>query len=294
MMEDPYSILGVSKNASDSDIKTTYRKLAKQYHPDAHPGDEQALKKFQAINAAYDLLKDKNQRARYDQHVHWNNRGGAGQDFTARSAGRQAGFDMFGEWEAILKNHGIFGDAAREYRSSQPPPRPRKQDITYPLEIDFADAILGTKTDMALGDGRVVTVKIPSGAETGMRLRLKGQGKQGGDAYAELTVRSDKKMQREGRNIVIQLPISIDEAVLGGKVQVETLTGVIELMIPPYSSSGDRLRLKGRGVKASAKKLAGDFLIELKIIMPEYPDSQLEEAIQRWKKLGAPHNPREN
>ncbi len=284
-MQDPYNILGVKRDADTHEIKNVYRNLAKQHHPDTHPGDEENLKRFQEINAAYDILKDPKQREQYDLggFGSWSGAGGNS------SRGQQNDFGMFDEsWQGIFQDSGgLFTDKHADYQKSV------RKDVTIATEIDFADAVLGCTTYVTLDDGRQVSVKVPAGVETGVKLRLRGQGRHGGDSYAEIFVRPDKKMYREGRNIVVNLPISIDEAVLGGKVKVETLTGTIELMVPANSSTGSRLRLKGRGVQATSKQLAGDFLIILQIMLPDSPDSRLQEAIKNWKNKSLGYNPRQ-
>ena len=286
MSQDPYKILGVSRVATDAEIKAEYRKLAKKYHPDLKPDDADNAQKFKEISAAYDNIKDAEARRKYQSddtvnnfHKNYQNRqrqGGFNSDFA---------FNNLGGWDNIFKQSQFYGD-------DDVPSGPYRRDVTYGVEIEFEEAVLGTQKHITREDGQKVKVTIPAGTQAGTKLRLRGQGKHGGDSYVEIFVKENKHFRLEGRNVVADLPITIDEAILGGKVKVETLTGTVELMVPAFSSSGNRLRLKGRGVAATEKELAGDLMLILQIVLPEIGDSELKRAIEDWRRKSGGYTPK--
>ncbi len=274
MNHDPYKMLGVSPVASDGEIKTAYHRLAKKYHPDIRPGDEEYSKKFKEINVAYDAIKNTKNKQKQAKESMFGQQ--SQDDFV---------FSGFNQWNDIL-NKGRYQNE-ENFSSAQ-----QRKNVNSSLEIEFADAVLGVQKQISREDGKKIKVSIPPGTQTGTKLRLRGQGVRGGDVFVEIFVTPDKKFRLEGRNVVSELSISIDEAVLGGKVKVETLTGVIELMIPAYSSSGNKLRLKGRGVPGAGKQLAGDLLLVLQIMLPEPTDSELQKIIADWKEKNGGYKPK--
>lgn len=306
MPNDPYEILGLTKTATADEIKKAYRKLARTSHPDLHPDDSDAEERFKAISAAYDILKDPETRARYDA----GEIDGLGAERPKRQYYRdfadatdnvyqqQHGFgpdadpgDIFAE---ILRNRARasggndFGN--RGFSAAGP-------DLRYSLEVPFLDAVRGAETRITLPDGQALAVKIPKGTEDGQTLRLRGKGSPGfgggpvGDALITILVRPHAVFRRDGDDILLTLPITIDEAVLGGKVTAPTIDGPVSLTIPPGVSSGRILRLRGRGVDRAGAKTKGDQKVELKIMAPPEPDEGLREYLSEWRKANA-YDPR--
>lgn len=304
MPDDPYKALGLTKSASADDIKKAYRKLVRTSHPDLHPDDAAAEARFKAISAAYDILKDPVTRARFDageidaqgterpqrqyyrdfadasDNVYQQRRGAGGQPDPAdifaeilRNRGRSAGGDGFG---ADGFGGGGFSAAG--------------QDVRYTLEVPFLDAARGGETRITLPDGQALGVKIPQGTDDGQTLRLRGKGGPGygggpsGDALITVTVRSHPVFRRDGDDIEVTLPITIEEAVLGGKVTAPTIDGPVELKIPPGASSGRILRLRGRGVARAGGKVKGDQRVELRIVLPAEPDAELRDFLAERQK----------
>ena len=295
-MTDPYEVLGVSKTASADDIQKAYRRLAKKLHPDLNPGDKSAEEKFKEVSAAYDLLGDAEKRGRYDRGEI--DASGAEKpqpqrryyrDFAESGQGAGQGFQSgFGDLdEDVLAE--IFGRRGANLKM-------RGGDVRYHLAVDFLSAVNGAKPQLALPDGSEITVTIPPGTRDGQILRLKGKGRPGynggepGDALIEIEVRPHPLFKREDDNIRIELPVSLSEAVLGGKVKTPTPTGDVMLSIPKGANTGTVLRLKGKGVP-KADGSHGDQYVTLKVMLPEKPDPELEEFIARWSRTQA-YDPR--
>ena len=295
-MTDPYEVLGVSKTASADDIQKAYRRLAKKLHPDLNPGDKSAEEKFKEVSAAYDLLGDAEKRGRYDRGEI--DASGAEKpqpqrryyrDFAESGQGAGQGFQSgFGDLdEDVLAE--IFGRRGANLKM-------RGGDVRYHLAVDFLSAVNGAKPQLALPDGSEITVTIPPGTRDGQILRLKGKGRPGynggepGDALIEIEVRPHPLFKREDDNIRIELPVSLAEAVLGGKVKTPTPTGDVMLSIPKGANTGTVLRLKGKGVP-KADGSHGDQYVTLKVMLPDKPDPELEEFIARWSKTQA-YDPR--
>jgi DnaJ-class molecular chaperone len=287
-MRDPYDILGARKGASEADIKSAYRKIAKETHPDTHPGDEAVEQRFKEAAVAYDLLSDKEKRAQFDRGeidaegkpkadfaFNQAHSGGAGFGFGGGGAGMEDVFsDLFG---------GMRG-GRRGGMGSIP-----GADVRYTVRVDFLSAVKGVRRRINRHDGKTLDVNIPPGTEDGQSLRLKGQGLQGkgggpaGDAFVKVQVDAHPYLTRDKSDIEVELPISIDEAVLGAKIKVPTVDGQVTVTVPPNTSSGTRLRLKGRGVPASRPSgTAGDQYVRLKIVLPERDDEELNEFIRQW------------
>lgn len=300
MAEDPYKILGVAKDASSEDIRKAYRKLAKQHHPDLNPGNKTAEDKFKAISGANDLLSDPEKRARYD-------RGEI--DETGAEKAPPRGYRHYADAEPGFRYaysgggqdfegegfEDIFSTIFQNQRGGGTRPA-RGRDAHYALTADFLDAVNGASKRLTLPDGQVLDVKIPAGTENGDVLRLRGRGQPGrnngpaGDALIEISVAPHRFFTREGQDIRLTLPVTIQEAVLGGKVTVPTPGGHVAMTLKPHSDSGAELRLKGRGVPAHGKHPAGDLYVRLQVMIGPV-DEQLENFLREWKP-GHKHDPR--
>jgi DnaJ-class molecular chaperone len=291
---DLYATLGVARDASADDIRRAYRGLAKQHHPDLNPGNKAAEERFKAVASAYDILGDTDKRGRYDRGEidaagaearpeNPSYRGyaeGAPGARYRQSAG--AGPDMS---EADLGD--LFEDlfaGNREQRGNAPR---RGRDQGFTLTIDFLDAVTGATKRLALPEGKGLDVRIPPGIEDGQTMRLRGQGSPGrqgapaGDALIEIHITPHRFFRREGRDVHLDIPIILSEAVLGGKIMVPTPTGPVSMAVPPRSDSGARLRLRGRGVAAHGGQPAGDEFVTLKVVLGDADDA-LETFLRGW------------
>lgn len=311
MTDDPYKILGVAKDASQAEIKKAYRKLVKTLHPDLHPGDKAKAAQFQAMTAANDIIGDAKQRKRFDageidasgqerpqrqyyrDHAEADPRGrydsGAGySDFEDMSG---VFSDLFGARAQARGGRAQGGTQGRSAGFAA-----RGADLRYHLNVEFLDAVKGAKRAVPLPDGSAIDLTIPAGVRDGQTLRLRGKGQPGvgggpaGDAYVELSVGTHPIFTRDGNDIEVELPIGFDEAILGAKIEVPTLSGKVSMSIPKGATTGQRLRLKGKGV-APANGTAGDQFVRLKIVTPTKPDAEMEAIAQRWRDQ-APENPR--
>ena len=292
MAVDPYTTLGVKKDATQDDIQKAYRRLAKKLHPDLNPGNKAAEDKFKEVSAAYNLLSDPDKRSRFDR----GEIDGSGterprqqyyRDFADRDGWSaytsNAGFADFGDYagtEDILSE--IFGRQGRGGR------RRRGQDARYHLELSFLDAVNGGKQSIVLPDGTALDVSIPPGTRDGQILRLKGKGRPAvgegppGDALIEISVLPHPYFTRKDDDIYLDLPISLKEAVLGAKLKVPTPSGAVTVAVPKWSSTGRVLRLKGRGVSGSDGS-KGDQYVKLMLMLPQKPDPKLEAFIKQWQ-----------
>ncbi len=291
-MKDPYELLGVARDASQADIKKTYRALAKKLHPDVNPGDESVEQKFKEVTAAYDMLSDEERRRQYDS-------GKIAADGTARnpfhrrhSQGAAGGFDSSGgggididDLFSDLFGRGKRGQGQQQHRAR----RPKGQDLTYTTTVSFLDAMRGGRQRVSLYNGKTLDVNLPPGTEEGQRLRMKGQGMPGpadgdaGDAFIEVQIKPHPFMRREGLDIHLDLPITLHEAVLGGKVKVPTIDGPVNATVPPNSSGGTVLRLKSRGIMTPKGGRRGDQFIKLRIVLPEAGGEELAEFLKGWE-----------
>ena len=286
MAADPYGILGLKRDASAEAIKAAYRKLARKHHPDLNPGKPEAEARFKAVSAAHDLLSDPDKRGRFD-------RGEI--DAEGQEQRPTAGYRRHADAAQGARYDGqsggspfddLFADMFEARRRAESAPRPG-QDESYRLDITFIDAMLGTTTPMRLPDGRSLSVRIPPGITTGQVLRLRGQGGPGrnggaaGDALIGITVLEHPLLRREGRNIAMELPVSLREAVLGGPVEVPTPSGRLRITLPAHSDSGRQIRLRGKGVAAHGAEPAGDLLLTLKVVVGP-ADAALDAFLQDW------------
>lgn len=297
-MKDYYQILGVPRTAKQEEIKKVYRRLAKQYHPDLHKGDKQAEERFKDISEAYDILGDPEKRGKYDQFGQWSERtggGGAYRQYTWSSGGEGPGFGDLGDIFEDLFGMAGFG-ARRRSRTEESPFRDRSRqaeqavarDLHYTMDIDFLESVNGTEAKISVNRGgkqERINVKIPAGVHEGSKIRLAGKGEQGimgnkGDLYITLKIKPHPYFRREGDDIYMDLPITLSEAILGTELKVPTISGHVSLKIPAGTSSGSRLRLKGRGAPRQKKSGRGDQYVIPKIVLPP-KISENEEQLAR-------------
>ena len=304
MAQDPYQELGVTRSASDDDIRKAFRKLAKKHHPDVNRGKKDSEEKFKRLSAAFDVLGDVDKRKKYDAgEIDADGRETAQAAYGA-GFGRGPGQSPFGggggfqsaSFEGVDLND-ILGEMFGG-RGGRPGGgggfASRGGDVRARIEIDLEEAILGGKTRIAFSDGRALDVTIPKGAADGQTLRLKGQGAPGragpGDALIEIAVRPHPLFRREGETLVMDLPVSVPDAVLGGKVQAVTPEGPVTLNVPRGSNSGSTLRLKGRGL-GDGQGGRGDLLARLVVTLPDATDDELIAVAEAWRQ-DRPYAPR--
>lgn len=309
-MRDPYDVLGVPKNASSKDIKSAYRKLAKKYHPDQNPNDPQAKDQFAAANQAYEILGDEKQRAAFDRGeigpdgkplFHGYESAGGGDPFAAfRQRGGDANFDFRsasghpfggasgGNAEDIFSE--IFGDAfagGGNRQSARPRKVPKGDDISATLDISIEEMATAARVNAYFPDGRKLAIKLPDFVEDSQTIRLKGQGMQGpggaGDALVKIRLRAHPRYRVEGRDLHVDLPVQLRDAVLGATVPVETPTGRLGIKVPAWSSSDKIMRLKGKGLPLKNGG-HGDLYAHVRIMLPSGGDQDIE-ALMRSKSV---------
>jgi DnaJ-class molecular chaperone len=278
-MRDPYVVLGVARDASDDAIKKAYHRLAKKLHPDMNPGNRAKEQQFKEISAAYDLLSDPVKRARFDRGEI--DAGGGERGFHAQGARAYRRAESGFSFDEIIAE--ILGRGRRESEE-------RLGDVTQALRLSFIEAALGGKRRIVSADGRSVDIVVPAGIDSGQTLRLKGQGPRGprgiapGDLYLDIEVEPHPFFQRKERDIHVELPVSLTEAVLGARITVPTIHGPVAVKVPRGSNSGATLRLKGKGIASAGK--AGDQYVKLRVMLPDSPDAELTAFLERW---GAKH-----
>ncbi len=292
MAADPYSLLSVARSASEAEIKKAYRKLAKELHPDANKDNPRAADRFAEVTQAYDILSDKDKRARFDRgeidasgnpaNPFAGGFGGFGGGRPRPGAGAAGGF-AGGSYGAEGGDFGGIFDELFGGRSRRTPP-PRGANIQYRLTVGFVDAATLAAQRITLSDGKTIDLKLPAGVEDGTQVRLKGKGEAGpggaGDATVTIEIRSHAFFRRDGADIRLDLPITLAEAVLGAKVRVPTVDGPVMLSIPKGASSGKILRLKGKGF-SRRDGTRGDQLVALQIDVPA-DDAALEQFAADW------------
>lgn len=317
-MRNPYDILGVSKSATADEIKSAYRKLAKKYHPDLNPGKKDAEQKFKEIVNAHDLLTDSAKRERFDRGeidemgnerafsrgFGGGGRNGGGNPFgngrggwrNSASFGGRSGedpFSQFGGVEDILAE--FMGATAQGRRGGaggtgfgSGAAAARGGDMTYTLTVSFQDACLGSKQRVTLSTGRTIDITIPPGTQDGHKLRLRGQGHGGpagaGDAIVEIRVEPHPCFTRKDNDILLDVPISLPEAVSGASVKVPTLDGSVTVKVPQGANSGTKLRLKGKGIPSAQGDQRGDMFVTLALALPDPLPDDLKELIEKWGK----------
>lgn len=312
-MRDPYDVLGVSRKASDAEIKKAFRSLAKKHHPDTHANDPKAVKKFQEISAAYELLGDKGKRAQFDRgEIDANGQpkgfdqgfrpggpfGGGFEGMRGRTgrAGPQ-GFEFNWSGGEGVNAEDIFSDILGGLGGGRRRNQPRKgADIQLKTTVTLQEAATGGLRRVIAGDGRELEVRIPAGVKEGQQIRLRGQGAPGerggpaGDALIEIAIAPHPFFERDGRDLRMDLPVSLKEAVVGARVQVPTLTGPVAVTVPPHSNSGRVLRLKGKGLPGSGGETPGDLYARLIITLPDSADPKLDQFAASWEQSYDPRS----
>jgi len=305
-MRDPYEVLGLAKSASAAEVKSAFRKLAKKFHPD-QSNESRAKERFAEIGSAYEILGDERKRGAYDrgeidaegkprapqfEGFGFGRRPGAGGEFHGFN------FDVGGDpaaragFEADILSELFGGRMGGRSRASS-----RGEDVAVSVNVPLAMAAGGGSTRVALPTGKTLDVAIPAGVEDGKQIRLRGQGRPGarnaqpGDAIVTIHYAPHPLFKVEGRDLKLDLPITLYEAVLGAKVRTPTLSGDVEIAIPPGTSSGRVLRLRGKGLPASGEAPAGDLLATLRIAMPAQEDADLTALMRRWRDE-KPYDPR--
>jgi curved DNA-binding protein len=298
---DYYSLLGIGRSATEKEIKAAYRKLARKYHPDVNPGNKAAEDKFKQINTANEVLSDPEKRRKYDEYgENWEqasrfggaqgapSSAGAGPGGFSYSYNTQGGPDVFGGGGGF---EDIFADLLRgRGRRAQPT---RGQDIEHPLEVSLEEAFQGGARLFQLqtpeGQVKQIEVKIPAGVKTGSRVRIAGQGGPGGagagDLYLLITVLPHARFQREDDNLSTDVPVPLSAAMLGGTAAVATLTGKLELKIPPETQNGRVFRLKGQGMPHLGKAGRGDLLAKVSVVLPSALTAEEKELFTRLKAM---------
>lgn len=297
-MKDLYAILGVPESADAEAIKRAYRRLAKQNHPDATGGDKKKTERFKEVNDAYAVLSDVKKRAEYDKL----RQAPVGADGMPQGFDADAFSEIFGNFRGSGGPRGGFGDLGDIFSTlfggggpvQTRAPR-RGADMEGSLDVGFREAALGTRRTLRTGAGKTVEVNVPPGVESGVRLRVPGQGGQGaknarpGDLYLNVNVQPDPHLRRVGNDIELALPLTVAEACLGTQVEVPTVDGTVRVTIPPGTSSGARLRLRGKGVKL-ADGSRGDQFCRVEIVIPKIdPQNQAaRQAVEALDRLTAP------
>ncbi|MEO1017610.1 MAG: J domain-containing protein [Pseudomonadota bacterium] len=305
MSQSLYDRLGVKKAASQDEVARAYRNLAKKYHPDTNPGDQKAEDKFKEISAAYEILKDKDTRRRYDRgeideqgterapmggywHTGADPRSQSGFEFRTSGSpggGSNTGFGGFDDIiNELFSRSGRKAEAGGEFRGFHAP----GADVRYSLQVDFLTAVRGGKERVTLPEGRTLDVNIPAGVTDGQVLRLKRQGGAGlaggpnGDALIEIRIKPHPRFSRDGLDVVAEQEVPLSAAVLGEKIRIETLDGDLSVQIPEFANSGRKLRLRGRGIKDAKTGQIGDLYLKLMIALPPEGDKEHRQALRAW------------
>lgn len=302
MSDDPYQVLGVTREASADEVKRRYRELAKELHPDLNPDKPDVAERFKQVSAAYGLLSDPEKRARFDRgEIDASGQERPQQRFY-RDVQEEPGGTRFYTREGFAdadELHDFFNDlfgagAASGQQTFRM--RARGADISYTLPVDFIEAAKGVRKRVTV-DGRTLDITVPGGVRDRQMLRLKGQGGPGfeggppGDAYVEIHIQPHPRFERKDTNVHLELPVSLPEAVLGGRIQVPTVDGPVTMTVPKGSNAGSVLRLRGKGIVDPASGQRGDQYVRLKVVLPKEVDPELERFMESWAKEHA-YDPR--
>ncbi len=304
---DLYDVLGVPRTATPDEIKKAYRRLARKYHPDVNPGDKRAEEKFKEVTAASEVLSDPKRRALYDEfgadslrsgfdaskadaYRQWKRQGGAPGgtpfdfgDFQEVRVGDFGTFDFGSLFEDLFGRRGAAGGGRTRGARGAAAARPGAHTEAE-IEVDLRDAVLGAERDVRI-DGKTLRVKIPKGVADGSTIRLSGQGRPGshgggaGDLYLRVKLRDHPWVRREGKDLYLDLPVTVPEAALGAEVTLPTFEGAVRIGIPPGTQSGRKLRLRGKGLPDLRGGARGDLYAVVKIVLPEH-SAGLERAVQ--------------
>ncbi len=300
-MKDPYEILGVARSATDQDIKDAFKKLARKFHPDLHPGDKTAEEKFKAISVANDLLKDQEKRRRFDAGEIDASGAERPQERFYRDFADGPAYASHAAQDGFASNEELEEFLARAFKGGTQRPqgtvRARGQDVSYVLRVGFLEAANGAGRTISLPQGKTLQVTIPEGAEDRQMLRLKGQGMPGfgggpaGDAYVELHVEPHTFFHRKDDNIHVEIPVTLKEAVLGAQIEVPTISGPVTMTIPKGANTGKMLRLRDKGVRNRKTGQRGHQLIVLKVVLPAGEEADLTAFLENWQPT-TPDEPR--
>jgi len=286
MMTNPYRTLGVKNTASQDDIKTAYRRLAREHHPDHRPGDKRAEDRFKDISTAYHVLSDAGRRRQFDSgeiDAMGNKRAGFNAAYETYQRQAKAG--------AQTKKNGknpfnsFFKDRAQKPRQSI---KAKGADVSYTLKVSFLEAAQGISKTVRMTSGKTLKVTIPPGTETGQTLRLKGQGMEGlgggatGDALVEILIENDVQYRADGLDVYSEEPVTLAEALLGGRIEVQTVHGSVLVTVPEGSNTGTKLRLKAKGIHRKGSTERGDHYVSLKVVLPKEEDSDLKKFVKKW------------
>jgi DnaJ-class molecular chaperone len=289
-MRDPYEVLGVPKGADAKEIKKAYRKLARTLHPDLRPGDKASEERFKEVTSAYDFLSDAEKKAAYDRgEIDASGAPRAERRFYRDYAEAGPGGARYADPNEFFYDLGgadVFADLFRGARRDAR--KMRGADLQQQVEVDFLDAVNGAQRELLLPDGRRIKVTIPPGTTDGQTLRLKGQGAASpgggpsGDLHLEIKVRPHPQFTRKGNDIYAELPVTLGEAVLGGRIEVPTVDGTVSMTVPKGSNTGTRLRIRGKGAPPPGGGPRGDHYVTLKVVLPPTPDAELISFVQEW------------
>lgn len=292
-MKDPYETLGVTRSATDKEIKDAFKQLAREFHPDLHPGDKAAEEKFKDISTANDLLKDKEKRRRFDAGEIDASGAERPQERYYRDFADGPAYTSHAAQDGFASNEDLEEFLARAFaaggRRSQGSFRARGQDVSYVLPVGFLEVANGAARTITLPEGKTLQVTIPAGAEDRQMLRLKGQGMPGfgggpaGDAYVELHVQPHSFFRRKDDNIHVEVPVTLKEAVLGARIEVPTIGGPVAVTVPKGSNGGTTLRLREKGIRNRKTKQRGHQFITLKVVLPAVEEADLVAFLEAWQ-----------
>jgi DnaJ-class molecular chaperone len=292
-MKDPYETLGVNRSATDKEIKDAFKKLARKFHPDLHPGDKEAEKKFKDLSAANDLLKDKEKRRRFDAGEIDASGAERPQERFYRDFADGPAYATHAAQDGFASNEELEEFLARAFagggRRTQGTFRAPGRDVSYVLPVGFLDVANGAARTITLPEGKTLQVTIPEGAEDRQMLRLKGQGMPGfgggpaGDAYVELHAEPHPFFNRKDDNIHVEVPVTLKEAVLGARIEVPTIGGPVAVTVPKGSNTGTTLRLRDRGIRNRKSGQRGHQMINLKVVLPAAEEPELVAFLETWQ-----------